>query len=99
MALYLKKRETRHRDIVNSYYSMVNEAEKYRDKENAAAIIIQKNWRMLKVKWKHDDKSRASVRIQRVWRGYIGRCQFVNQKQDEMEYKQSKFFMEQAKII
>ena len=39
---------------------MVNEAEKYRDKENAAAIIIQKDWRMFKVKWKFDDKKRAT---------------------------------------
>jgi hypothetical protein len=27
------------------------EAEKYREKEKQAAINIQKNWRMLKVKW------------------------------------------------
>jgi hypothetical protein len=27
------------------------ETEKYREKERLAAIDIQKNWRMLKVKW------------------------------------------------
>ena len=56
MALYVRKRESRHRDLIDSYYQMLNEAEKYRDKENAAAIIIQKDWRMFKVKWKYDDK-------------------------------------------
>ena len=52
MAVYLKKREKRHRDLVDSYYTMVNEAEKYRDKENSAALVIQKYWRMFRVKWK-----------------------------------------------
>jgi hypothetical protein len=42
---------------------MLNEAEKFRDKENAAAIIIQKDWRMFKVKWKFDDKKRATLKI------------------------------------
>ena len=56
MAVYLKKREKRHRDLVDSYYTMVNEAEKYRDKENSAALVIQKYWRMFRVKWKYQDK-------------------------------------------
>ena len=63
MAVYLKKRQERHRDIIDSYYKMLNEAEKYRDKENSAAIIIQKYWRMFKIKWKYDDKQRATVKI------------------------------------
>ena len=99
MAVYLKKRQERHRDVIDSYYKMLNEAEKFRDKENSAAIIIQKYWRMFKVKWKYDDKQRATVKIQRVLRGFYGRCQFMNKKQKENEYKQSKFFNEQAKII
>jgi hypothetical protein len=40
MASFLKKREARHKDMIDSYYRMINEAEKYRDKENAAALII-----------------------------------------------------------
>ena len=40
MAVYLRKLESRHRDLVDSYYIMVNEAEKYRAKENSAALII-----------------------------------------------------------
>jgi len=52
MAVYLKKRDKRHRDLVDSYYTMVNEAEKFRDKENAAALVTQKYWRMFRVKWK-----------------------------------------------
>ena len=63
MAQYVRKRESRHRDLIDSYYQMLNEAEKYRDKENAAAIIIQKDWRMFKVKWKFDDKKRATLKI------------------------------------
>ena len=63
MALYLKKREERHRGIIDSYYQMLNEAEKYRDKENAAAIVIQKDWRMFKVKWFFEDKKRATLKV------------------------------------
>ena len=63
MALYLKKREGRHRDLIDQYFTMLNEAEKFRDKENAAAIIIQKDWRMFKVKWKFDDKKRAALKM------------------------------------
>ena len=74
MALLLKKREARHREMVETYYLKLNEAEKYRDMENSAAIIMQKDWRMFKVKWKFDDKKRATLKIQRIWRGYIGRC-------------------------
>ena len=74
MALYLKKREARHRDMIDSYFKLINEAEKFRDKENTASVVIQKDWRMLKIKWKFEDKKRASLKIQRIWRGYIGRC-------------------------
>ena len=99
MAALLRKREKRHRDLVDQYYAMLNEAEKFRDQENAAAVTIQKDWRMLKVKWTFEDKKRATQKIQRIWRGYVGRCHFTNKKQGEMEQKQSKFFHEQAKII
>lgn len=64
MAAYLKKREKRHRDLIDQYYNMVNEAEKFRDKENSGAIVIQKCWRMFKVKWNFDDKRRAVQKIQ-----------------------------------
>ena len=80
MAQYLKKREARHRDMIDSYFKLINEAEKFGNKENSAAMIIQKDQRMLKVKWKFDDKKRASLKIQRIWRGYIGRCQFNERK-------------------
>ena len=63
MASLLKKRETRHKDMIDTYYLMINEAEKYRDKENAAALIMQKDWRMFKVKWKFADKKNASLKI------------------------------------
>ena len=42
MAQYLKKREARHRDMVDSYFKLINEAEKFGNKENSAALIIQK---------------------------------------------------------
>ena len=63
MAVYLKKRQERHRDVIDSYYKMLNEAEKFRDMENSAAMIIQKYWRMFWVKWKYDKKKRFTLKI------------------------------------
>ena len=63
MAVYLKKRESRHRDIIDSYYVRLNEAEKNRDKEIDAAIRIQKWQRMFWQKWKLQDKRKAVTRI------------------------------------
>ena len=80
--------------MIDTYFVMLNEVEKYRQKENSAAVIIQKDWRMLKVKWKFQDKKNASLRIQRIWRGFVGRCQFNERKQNENQYKQGKFFTE-----
>ena len=40
MAALLKKREQRHKNMIDTYYLMLNEAEKYKDKENAAAVIM-----------------------------------------------------------
>ena len=63
MASIYKKRQERHNNLVDTYYKMLNDAEKFRDKENSAAVIIQKDWRMFKVKWKFDDKKRATLKI------------------------------------
>lgn len=73
MALYLKKREARHRDMIDTYYLKLNQAEKYRDQERAAAVTIQKWQRMYWEKWKFQDKKKAVTQIQRIWRGYVGR--------------------------
>ena len=99
MAKYLEKRNQRHRDVIDTYYHMLNEAEKYRERETAAALTIQRYWFFLKYKWRRQDERRACLTIQRIWRGYRGRCKFMNKKQQEDEYKQSKFFYEQARII
>lgn len=40
MSKYLQKREQRHRDIIDSYYQRLNEAEKFREQETNAAITI-----------------------------------------------------------
>jgi hypothetical protein len=46
-----------------------SETEKYREKERDAAINIQKNWRMLKVKWHYQTIIKSCRFVQRVWRG------------------------------
>ena len=94
MATYFKKRQARHEGLIDEYYQRLNDAEKYQQKENAAAMVIQKCWVMFKTKWNYDDKQRSCRRVQRIWRGYLGRCKFMERKQAENEYKQSKFFNE-----
>ena len=78
MALFLRKREARHKDLIDSYYEQLNLAEKYRDRENAAAMVIQKTWHMLKLKWKFDSIQRSTRKVQRIWRGFLGRCKFMS---------------------
>ena len=63
MAIYLRKRDERHRDIIDSYYQRLNEAEKFREEETNAAITIQKYWFNLKYKWKRQDENRACLMI------------------------------------
>ena len=53
-----------------------SEAEKKRDKETRAVIDLQKNWRMLKIKWSFQTTVRACRFIQRIRRGYKGRDEF-----------------------
>ena len=61
---------------------MFSDAEKHREKERLAAIAIQTNWRMLRVKWNFEKKVRACRTIERVSRGHTGRLSFYNKKED-----------------
>ena len=69
---------------LNPYTDLVmfSDAEKHRDKECLAAIAIQTNWRMLRVKWNFEKKVRACRTIERVFRGHTGRLQFYSKKED-----------------
>ena len=66
------------RYIVYAY----SETERQREKERLAAIAIQTNWRMLKVKWNFKKKVRACVLISRVFRGHIARLRVDKTKQN-----------------
>ena len=104
-------REERYQDIVDTYYALLmylflrlltllcSETEKYRDKEKQAAINIQKNWRMLKVKWGYQTKLNSCRFVQRVYRGFKGRAIYNRRCEHENMTKQMKFFHEMAKIV
>ena len=62
-----------------SFFSY-SETERQREKERLAAIAIQTNWRMLKVKWNFKKKVRACVLISRVFRGHIARLRVDSNK-------------------
>jgi hypothetical protein len=77
-----------------------SETEKWREKERDAAITIQKNWRMLKVKWNYHTILKSCRLIQRVYRGYHkGRMVFFHKKEELSESHQMAFYHEMAKII
>ena len=67
-----------HADPLDCLYS---ETERQREKERLAAIAIQTNWRMLKVKWNFKKKVRACVLVSRVFRGHIARLRVDGTKQ------------------
>ena len=58
-----------------------SETEKHRKKELWAAIAIQRNWRMLKVKWSYEKKQRAVALIKRVFRGHLSRLRVFTHKE------------------
>lgn len=83
-----------------STYLIYRETEKYREKEKQAAIDIQKNWRMLKVKWHYQTILKSCRLIQRVFKGfYYGRQVFFRKQEQDKRSKQLAFFHEMAKII
>ena len=92
-------------DVSNSLIKLftdsfvLRDAEKHRDKECLAAIAIQTNWRMLRVKWNFEEKVRACRTIERVFRGHTGRLTFDSKKEEVYRQRQSKFYEEQAKIV
>ncbi|CDW79153.1 iq calmodulin-binding motif family protein [Stylonychia lemnae] len=100
MALFLQQRQARKQEVIDSYYEALIETEKYREKEKQAAIDIQKNWRMLKVKWHYQTILKSCRLIQRVFQGYSkGRKVFFRKQESDKRQKQLAFFHEMAKIV
>ena len=85
--------------VVHDYYDMLRETEKFRAKEQSAAIGIQKNFRMLRIQAKFR-RIKAAVRdIKRVYKGYKSRLVYFALKQSSHRARQMSFFHEQAKTI
>ena len=78
---------------------LFSETEKHREKERLAAIAIQTNWRMLKVKWDFKKKVRACMLITRVFRGHINRLRVDNIKQKRNQERQVSYYARMATIV
>ena len=91
--------ELSHLTFVYVRLFVISETEKHRDEEREAAITIQKNWRMLKIKWSFEQKVRACVKISRVWRGHFTRLRVNDRLRGEYRQRQMAFYGEMAKII
>ena len=76
-----------------------SETERQREKERLAAIAIQTNWRMLKVKWNFKKKVRACVLISRVFRGHIARLRVDGTKQNRNQTRQMSYYAQMATIV
>ena len=64
-----------------------------------AAIAIQTNWRMLKVKWNFKTKVRACVLISRVFRGHIARLRVDGSKLNRNQTRQMSYYAQMATIV
>lgn len=62
-------------------------------------IAIQRNWRMLKVKWRYELTQRAVALVKRVFRGHLTRIRVWSTKEENFQSRQMAFFHEQAKIV
>ena len=78
---------------------LFSETEKHREKERLAAIAIQTNWRMLKVKWSYKKKVRACILISRVFRGHINRLRVDGVKQHRNQARQVSYYARMATIV
>ena len=78
---------------------LFRETEKHREKERLAAIAIQTNWRMLKVKWMFKKKVRACMFISRVFRGHTGRLFVDKTKQTRNNSRQMSYYAQMATIV
>ena len=76
-----------------------SETEKHREKERLAAIAIQTNWRMLKVKWNYEKKVRACILISRVFRGHRARLRVDDVKQERNHKRQMAYYSQMATIV
>ena len=76
-----------------------SETEKHREKERLAAIAIQTNWRMLKVKWMFKRKVRACILISRVFRGHIARLRNDTVRQGRNRERQMAYYAQMATIV
>lgn len=64
-----------------------------------AAIAIQTNWRMLKVKWNFKSKVRACNHISRVFRGHRGRLGVDHIGNSRNKERQMAYYAQMATIV
>lgn len=64
-----------------------------------AAIAIQTNWRMLKVKWGFKTKVRACIFISRIYRGHRARLSVAGGKQARNQQRQMAYYAQMATIV
>ena len=85
--------------VLKTYLFVHSETERRRETERLAAIAIQTNWRMLKVKWNYEKKVRACVLISRVFRGHIARLRVNGVKQGRNHKRQMAYYAQMAVIV
>lgn len=81
------------------FFSFIRETEKHREKERLAAIAIQTNYRMLKVKAHFKKKVRMCIRISRVFRGHMARLRVDMIRQNRNRQRQMAYYARMATIV
>ena len=76
-----------------------SETEKQRSKEKQAALCIQTNWRMLRVKWRFQYIKKQTILIQKVYMAFVLRLTARRAYYNVKVERRLSFFTEQARII
>eukprot|EP00357_Protocruzia_adherens_P013678 CAMPEP_0115001514 /NCGR_PEP_ID=MMETSP0216-20121206/17426_1 /TAXON_ID=223996 /ORGANISM="Protocruzia adherens, Strain Boccale" /LENGTH=235 /DNA_ID=CAMNT_0002366873 /DNA_START=18 /DNA_END=725 /DNA_ORIENTATION=- len=99
MALVLKKRNDRKDQVLDEFYELKRETEKYRFKEIQAAVFVQRMFRRYRFLIRFRRMKKAAVDIQRSVRGHKGRTQFTDVLEAVEKQRRIEYFNTQAAII
>ncbi|KAI8903512.1 hypothetical protein EDD86DRAFT_214623 [Gorgonomyces haynaldii] len=97
MALaYCKHRKTFESDITNLYFTLFEQAKETQELEYKSAIVIQKNWRGYKQRYKYQLQKFCVIQIQKVFRGYLGRVYALKVISENRREARTTFFSAMA---
>lgn len=99
MSIYSDKLAWIKQDMLSSYYTSLNEKEKYKFIELKSAIIIQKNVRTLLCRKRFLLLKREALEVQKAFRGYLARASHQKDVEEQNDNLMKQFFEYHISII